>query len=233
MLLNKLMHVPLNSITWTLGAVALYTFGFKSWRSWRRTANPLARMYYTLGAVFGTALFFFGVPGLLTQDTHILRYTYFSADFFVQVSMQVQVWILWFLGLRNRIRLRHLYLVTIPFSILSITLEVLSSHVGISQSPYLIVYADKLPVLVLKSIIYVTIAMPLGYFLIRQAPRQTTLRAKAKSFTGGMIFIGVCLAATSNNIFDKGSDTRSSAITVMVFFTIFLLAQLPRSRPTR
>jgi RsiW-degrading membrane proteinase PrsW (M82 family) len=94
----------------------------------------------------------------------------------------------------------------------------------------LIVYNDRLPVLILKSIIYATIALPLGYFLLRQAPRQTSLRAKAKSFTAGMIFIVVCLGAISNNIFDKGSDTPTSAVTVLVFFTIFFLAQLPRGR---
>lgn len=227
------MHVPINAITWTLGAVALYTFGFKSWRGYRRTANPLAQMYYTLGATFGTALFFFGVPGLMTQNLHILRYTYFSADFFVQISMQVLIWLLWFVGLRNYVRLRNIYFFTIPFSILSITLEVLTSHVGISQSPYLIVYSDKLPVLVLKSIIYMAVAMPLGYFLLRQVPNQTSLRAKAKTFTGAMIFIGVGLASTSNNVFDKGSDTRSSATIVMIFFAIFLLAQLLPARPPR
>ena len=223
-----MFHVPINALTWTVGAVTLYTFSFKSWRTYSRTRNPLARMYSLLSLTFGTALLFFGLPGLLTQNPHILRYTYFSADFFVQVSMQIQVWILWFLGLRNRVFLRYLYIFTIPFSLVLLTLEVLTSHVSISQSPYLIVYVDKPPVLILKSIIYVTIAMPIGYFLLRQTPLQTSWRAKAKSLASGMIFIAVCLAATSNNIFDKGSDTPGSARTLLVVFIIFLLAQLPR-----
>lgn len=223
------MQIPINAITWTLGGVALYVFGLRSWRTYRRTANALAQMYYVLGATFGTALMFFGAPGLFTQDPHVLRYTYFSADFFVQIAMQVQVWILWFLALRNRLRLRYLYLFTIPFSILSITIEVLTSHVSVSQSPLLIIYTDKPPVLVLKSIIYVAIAMPLGYFLLRQVPGQTTWRAKVKSSTAGLTFIVVCLAAISNNVFDKGSDTRGSSIVMLIFFVILLIAQLPRA----
>jgi hypothetical protein len=208
-------------------------FSFNSRRAYRRTKNPLAQMYYTVGLSFATALFFFGVPGLFTQNPHILRYTYFSADFFVQVSMQVQVWILWFIGLRNRVPLRRLLAVTVPFSALLITLEVLTSHVAVSQSPYLIIYSDKTPVLILKSIIYVSIALPLGYFFLRKVPDQTTSRAKVKSLAAGMFFIVVCLAATSNNIFDKGSDTVSSSVTVMIFFIIFLLAQLPRPRAAK
>lgn len=225
-----MIHVPINSITWTMGAIALYTFSFNSWRAYQQTKSLLSRMYCVLSLTFGTGLLLFGAPGLFTQDIHILRYTYFSADFFVQASMQIQVWILWFIGLRDHIMLKWLLACTVPFSIVSMALEVMTSRVSVSQSPHLIVYLDKPPVLILKSIIYVVIAMPLGYFLLQQAPAQVTRRAKVKSATAGMVFIVVCLAATSNNIFDKGSDTVSSSFTVLIFFVIFLLAQLPRPR---
>lgn len=221
-------NAPINSIAWSLGSLTLYIFSVKSWFSYRLTRNPLARMYYMLGLTFGTALFFFGVPGLFTRDTHILRYMYFLADLFAQISMQVQVWLLWFLGLRSRVRLDYLYLVTIPFSAVLMTLQALTSSVGISWSPYLIVYTDRPAVLILKSIIYVVIALPIGYFLLRQVPKQTSFKSKVKSFMAGMTFIVICLAATSNNIFDAGSDTPQSATVVSVFFVIFLLAQLIR-----
>lgn len=185
-------------------------------------------MYYVLGLTFGTALFFFGVPGLITQDLNVIRITYFLADLFVQISMQVQVWILWFLGLRNRVRLDYLYLVTIPFSTLLMTMQALTSHVSISQSPYIINYIDKPAVLILKSIIYMCVSMPIGYFLIREAPKQVTLPAKLKTLIGGMTFVIVSLAATSNNIFDKGSDTQQSATVLGVFFFVLLLTQLLR-----
>lgn len=230
-----MIHVPINAATWSLGAAGLYVFVIRSWRSYRRTKNPMARMYYLLGLTFGTALFFFGVPGLITQDLSVLRVTYFLADLFVQISMQVQVWILWFLGLRNRLRLDYLYLVTVPFSTLLMTLQALTSHVSVSQSPYIIYYTDKPAVLILKSVIYMCVAMPIGYFLIREAPKQAAIPAKLKTFIGGMTFIVVGLAATYNNVFDKGSDTKGSATVLGVFFFVFLLVQLLRptgnSRP--
>jgi hypothetical protein len=226
--MHALLSVPLNALTWTWGALAMYVFTFKSWRSYQRTKNPLAQMYYRLGLPFGTALLFFGLPGLLTQDLHVLRYTYFLGDFFVQISLQFQAWLLWFLGLRSHVQLKYLLACTIPFSLVLISAEVLTSQVRISQSPHLIIDFDKPFVLVLKSIIYLSIAIPLGYFLLKQAPHQTTLRAKIKSFTSGMIFIAISLAATSNNILDKGSDTVQSTASVAIFFTIFLLAQLLR-----
>lgn len=218
--------VPINAIEWSLGALALYVFSWKSYRSYRLTKNPVARMYYVVGLTFGTGLFFFGVPGLFTQDLQILRYTYFLADLFVEISMQAAFWLLWFLGLRNRIRLDYLYLVTIPFSAVLMTLQALTSEVGISHSPYLIIYTDQPPVLILKSIIYLAVALPIGYFLLRQVPLQSSLKSKVKSFMAGMTFIVLGLAATSNNIFDRGSDTPSSATVVAIFFLVFFLAQL-------
>jgi hypothetical protein len=227
------MHAPINAVAWSVGALALYIFSVRGLRSYRITRNPLARMYSVLGITFGTALFFFGVPALLTQDLRVLRYSYFFADLFVQISMQVQVWLLWFLGLQRRARLDYLYLMTIPFSAVLMTLQAMTSHVEISRSPYLVVYTDKPAVLILKSIIYVAIALPIGYFLIRQAPRQTSFRPRVKSFIAGMTFIVICLAATSNNIFDKGSDTPASATVVLTFFIIFAVVQLlrPAGRP--
>jgi hypothetical protein len=224
---------PINSIAWSVGSLALYVFAFRSWRSYRITRNPLARMYTFLGLTFGSALFFFGVPGLFTENTRLLRYSYFFADLFVQISMQVQVWLLWFLGLQRRVRLDYLYLVTIPFSAVLMTLQALMSHVEISRTPHLVVYTDKPIVLVLKSIIYMAVALPIGYFLLRQAPRQTSFRSRAKSFVAGMTFIVICLAAVSNNIFDRGSDTPESAAVVLSLFIIFTIVQLlrPADRP--
>jgi hypothetical protein len=223
-----MIHPPINAVTWSIGATALYTFGWKSWRSYRRTKNPLSRIYYILGLTFGTGLFFFGVPALFTDNLHILRYTYFLADMFVQITLQVALYLLWFLGLQGRVRLSRIYLVSIPFSAVLLTLQALTSQVGLSLSPHLVVYTDQPAVLILKSISYLTVAMPIGYFLIRQTPKQPSLRAKTKAFMSGMTFILVGLAATSNNLFDKGSDTVQSAAIVGCFFVFFLLVQLLR-----
>jgi hypothetical protein len=219
---------PLNAYTWTLGAIAVYAFSTKSILSYRRTKNPLAHIYSWLGFTFATGMLFYGLPGLITQNPHTIRYTYFLADIFVQLSLQFGIWLLWFIGMRVYISLKYLLALTVPLSIAIMIIEVLTSKVTISASPHLIIYTDMFIVLVLKSIIYILVALPLAYFLLKQVPNQATWRAKFQSFIAGMIFITVCLAATSNNIFDKGSDTVQSSMDLAIFFTIFLLAQLPR-----
>ncbi|HVX57647.1 MAG TPA: hypothetical protein VHA37_08010 [Candidatus Saccharimonadales bacterium] len=230
-----MIHLPLNAVAWSLGALAVYTFSVRSWRTYHLTQNPLARIYTVFGLTFGTALLFFGLPGLLSQNIHLLRYTYFLADLFVQISLQVALWLLWFLGLRAYLRLDYLYLVTVPFSAVLMTLQALTSQVQISRSPYLIIYTDRPVVLILKSVIYVVVAVPLGYFLLKQVPRQSSFKSKLKSFMAGMGFFIICAAATSNNIFDKGSDTQGSSAILCAFFVVLFLAQLlrPVSKPPR
>ncbi|HVA11066.1 MAG TPA: hypothetical protein VNG32_02765 [Candidatus Dormibacteraeota bacterium] len=192
----------------------------------------MARIYGLLGLSLGTALFFFGVPALLTNDTHTLKYTYFLADLFAQVAIQVEVWLLWFIGLRTNVKLRNLLAVTVPFSIVLLSAQLLTSFVTISTKPSLVIYTDKPLVLVLKSIIYMAIALPIGYFFLRQIPNQPSGRAKAKTLFSGLIFIILSSAATSNNILDKGSDTTTSATILGVFFALFLIVNLlPRAKP--
>jgi hypothetical protein len=224
----SLTNAPINAYTWTWGAIAIYAFSIKSFATYRRTKNPLARIYTYLGLSFATGLLLYGLPGIITRDPHILRITYFCADGFVQLSLQFGIWLLWFIGMHARISLRYLLACTIPISLATMIIEVLTSTVRVSQSPHLIIYSDKFPVLVLKSIMYIVVALPLAYFLLKQVPNQLTTRAKIQSFIAGTIFIIVCVAATSNNIFDKGSDTIQSSRDLAIFFTIFLLVQLPR-----
>jgi hypothetical protein len=227
-----MFYTPLNGFTWSLGSVASWQFAIKALFSYRSNHNPLAGIYGLLGVSLGMALFFFGVPALVTNNVHMLKYTYFLADLFVQVTIQVEVWLLWFIGLRAHINLRNLLAVTVPFSIVLLSAELLTSFVTISTKPNLVIYTDKPLVLVLKSIIYMAIALPIGYFFLRQIPKQPYFLAKAKTLFSGLIFIILSSAATSNNILDKGSDTVSSATILGVFFALFLIVNLlPRSSP--
>ena len=223
------MNVPINAITWTIGAIAYYAYAARSWASYHAAKNPLAHIYFWMTLIFGTAFLLFGAPALLFIDPLRLRVTYVLADVFVQAGMQTQVWLMWFIRFRNRFRLRHMLALSMTFSAILLIIEAATSTVSIQASPYLVIYADKPIVLILKSIIYLSVAMPLGYFFVRQAPAQPSLRGRLLSLLTGFIFLGVGLSATSNNIFDRGSDTLSSAlVTGGIFVVTFILCAFPR-----
>ncbi len=228
-----MIYTPWNAFTWTLGSFTMYTSAFKSWRTYNRNKNPLAIIYFWITFTLGVAFFFFGVPALLSNHTQLLKYTYFLADVFVQCSMQAMAWLVWFIGLRKVIRLRVLLISTSLFSLGLLGTQLLTSEVSLSQNPHLVVYTDHFSVLLMKSVIYLAVALPLGYFILRQVPTQPTRRAQAKSFLNGLIFIVVSLAATYNNIFDKGSDTTTSTTILALIFAAFLAVSLvPSARPS-
>jgi hypothetical protein len=89
--------------------------------------------------------------------------------------------------------------------------------------PHIVNYLDNTFVLVLQSIIYLSICLPVGYFFLLQIPRQPSAWLKIKSLLNAVIFISISLAATWNNLFDKGADTKNSAIFLAVIFMIFLV----------
>ncbi|MEK7059831.1 MAG: hypothetical protein AAB971_03680 [Patescibacteria group bacterium] len=234
-----MLDAPVNAYTWTLGSLTVAVFAYRSWRTYKATKNPLAHIYFWLCTGLSSAFLVFGLPAILTANIGILRYTYVMADTLVQLTLQVETWLLWFIGLRNNIRLKTLIMMTSAYSLILIAIESTTSKVAISQSPHLVVYSDIPTVLIMKSIIYIAIALPLGYFFLRQVPKQTNLQAKVRLLFSALSFITISLAATSNNIFDNGSDTIQSTTILAGFFAVLLIAvllpspkQTPGSRPT-
>ncbi|MFI5271191.1 MAG: hypothetical protein ACHQT9_04060 [Candidatus Saccharimonadales bacterium] len=221
---------PINAYSWTFGAIAVYAFTIKSIASYERTRNPLARIYSFLGFFFGTAMLFFGFPAFLTSNESILKYTSFSADVSLEISVLLSLWLTWFIGLRQYISLKYIIGFIFPLSVLALTMEFFTSSAHVSQNPHLVQYTNTMSVLILQSIIYALVAFPLSYFLLKHVPDQITLRAKFQSLVSGLIPLIVASAGISNNIFDKGSDTKQSAIELSIFFAIFFLAQLPRPK---
>ncbi len=229
----NLSDAPINAYTWTWGAIAVYAFTIKSISSYRRTKNPIARKYSLLGFWFATGMLFYGLPGFFTSDTDVLKHTYFFADVCIQISIQFGFWLSWFIGLRPYIKLKYLLGLTIPLSVLTLIIEFSTSMANVSQNPHLLQYTDAESVLILKSIMYLLVAVPLSFFLLKQVPNQNSISTKFQSLVSGLIPIIVTIAAVSNNIFDKGSDTAQSSVELAIFFTVFFIAQLPRLKRFR
>ena len=214
--------LPINGIAWTLGSVVIGLFGYKSWRSYQVTKNPLGPIYAYIGLVFGISFGFFGVPPLFTKDIHTLTHTYFAADICAQIGMLGQARLLWFVGLRHRLPWKAVAIPTLALSTTIIWFEVHTSSVAIDASQNLVLYKDHLLVNVLKSLIYFVIAYPIAYFFIRQGLRRSTLKARTNSIAAGAVFFLIASASIENALFSGGADTRQTAQQNIIVFAIFL-----------
>jgi hypothetical protein len=221
--------IPYNAISWMIGFLAVYTFAYRSYLAYKKTGNEIAKIYCGMSLAFGIGFLFYGVLTPFTTDLTILLKSYLFSEAAVQVGVQFQVWLLWFIGLRNMIRLRYLLCISLTFSILILIVEVLTSKVFLSQSPLLFITKDIPLALGLKCLVYIATSWPLGYFFIRQSGLQQNLKAQLTSIATGLIFIVVSGATVLKSIIAVGSDSYDSAVINAVVFLIFLaLNLLPR-----
>ncbi len=221
--------IPYNSIAWLLGFFAVYTFGFRSLLAYRETGNQVAKIYFGMTMAYGLGFFTYGILGVFTLDPNKLLISYVLGDLGVQIGIQFQVWLLWFIGLRNRLRLRYLLIASFSFSTILMILEAYTSKVSVSPSPLLFVSVDIPVVLVMKCILYIAICWPLGYFFLTQSRLQPTTRAKVTSISTGLLFLIVSGAAVLNSITSGGSDTyESSLIDAGIFLIFWIVNLIPR-----
>jgi len=232
----NLYPLPIDAIAWCIGAAVLWIYSLKSYLNYRVTKNPLVPMYLGIGIPLGAACLLFGLPLLLTNNTEVLFYTNFIGDVCVQITMLSQAWLAWFVGWRRFIPLWVILLITAGISVPLLIIEYQTSAVSVSTSPYLLVYTDPSIVLWLKSLLYVLIAWPIGYFFIRHGISENSTRARTKSIATGVTFILISGAAVVINIFNHGSATFSNAVQNFVIFSIFLIITLwphQKSQPIR
>lgn len=224
--------IPYNSISWMIGFVAVYTFAFRSWMAYRKTGNEIAKIYFGMSLAFGLGFLFYGVLTLFTFNPIYLFKSYIFSEFAVQIGIQFQVWLLWFIGLRNMIRLRHLLCASITFSVLILIIEIFTSRAFISQSPLLFISKDIPIALGLKCMLYIATSWPLGYFFIKQSGLQQNLKSQLTSIATGLIFIVISSATVLNSIVAGGSDSYESAVVNAAVFLIFLAVNLIPRRLT-
>lgn len=220
---DYMFYAPINGITWAIGSIPTLRFGIRSFQPYETRKNPVAKIYGYFCTILGLSFLCFALPMFITNDTHILKYTSWGADVLIQIGMQVLIWLGWFLGLRNRIRLGYLLAIGCTYSFVMLTYEFFSSSATIDNVHHLVVYSNHPPVLIMQCIIYLGLSWPIaGYFLF-QLPKQSDLKAKLKNLMNASIFFVVSSAVSANDIFDKGSDTVSGDLVLVIFFVLFLI----------
>lgn len=227
----NLYSLPIDAVAWCIGAAVLWIFTVKSYRNYIKTRNPLLPKYMAISSTLGTACLFFGLPSLLTHDNNVLFYTNYIGDVFVQICMLGQAWLAWFIGWKRFVPLWVLLLPTFLFSCVILVFEYHTSSVHLSTAPYIVIYNDAQTILWMKSLLYILISWPLGYFFIRLGVAQSTRLARIKSIMTGLMFIFISGAAIYTNLFNKGSDDFKSAVQNFIVFSLFLLITIwPRKR---
>jgi hypothetical protein len=223
------MSLPLNSVSWTLGSVALGVFGFRCYRNYQATRNPIAGSGAYIGLFICIAWFWFGVPVFFTRDPQILLVTYCINTTFIQLSYLAQAYLLWFLGLRSRVRLSVVMAVVAIWATINMIIEIMSSRVVVTGGLIPVQFIDTYPLAIVKSILYVGVSVPIGFLFIRLASKENVLKSKLRSIAIGLAFISVSCSKAWGNITAQGRDSVLTATVDIVMFSVLLIALLAPS----
>ncbi|HZL08046.1 MAG TPA: hypothetical protein VFC50_02540 [Candidatus Dormibacteraeota bacterium] len=224
-----LSDIPLNSLTWSVGTVACLVLSYRSFASYRRSANELSKYIAWFGLIMGIAQGLFAIPPLFTLDLGTLRIVYILVELFVYISAVAQAAILWCLMLRSRL---SIYFVIIPIAVLG-TLAWLYSipYASVHLDKRFINYHDPLFSTLVVGVMLIGLFVPVGIYFLRSVAGQVLLKAKLNSLALGVLYVGIGISTGGLELLTGEVLTRGSAIADTVLFAGLVVAFLWPRRP--
>ena len=216
-------------MTWAAGTMACLVLSYRSFTSYRRSANELSKYIAWFGLIMGIAQALFAIPPLFTLDPGALRIFYIVVELFVYASATAQAAILWCLVLRPYV---SIYSVVTPVALGGTAAWLLSiPYASVHITNHFIDYSDPLFSTIVIGIMLIGLFVPVGIYFLRTAAGQINLKAKLNSLALGILYVGIGVSTGGLELLTGEVLVRSSAVPDTILFVILLVALL-WPRPT-
>ena len=222
--MTPLAALPLNSVTWLVGSLACFVLYFRSFMTYRRSANELSKYLAWFAFTMGCGQGLLAVPSFFTLDTGILRTTYLMGEFFVYTSAVAQMAIVWCLLLRSVVPLKVATLFVAAGGSAAWLYAIPNSTLRISDN--FITYRDPLFSTIVIGIMLTGLFLPAGFYFLRAATQQSHLKGILTSVVLGLVYIGVGLSTGGVELVAGQVITPISALGDLAFFSILLAVLL-------
>jgi len=215
-----LSEVPLNSVVWLLGAAACFMLFYRSFASYRSSANELSKYIAWFGLLMGCGQSLLAIPAFFTLNPHSLHVTYIIGEFFIYSSAVAQAAILWCLILRSHLSRRT---VTVSIALIGLVSWLYALPRGsLRFSDHFINYRDPVFSTIVIGVVLVGLFVPVGIYFLRSATKQTQPKAILTSLALGLVYVGVGFFTGGLELFAGQVITPKSAIGDLAFFGIML-----------
>jgi hypothetical protein len=222
--MTALTDIPIDSISWQIGAAACLVLGFKSLTRYRRSRDELSKYMAWFALLTGIALAMFGFPSLFTLDTGTLLVWGLAGEFFFFGGMVAQAAIMWSLILRGRI---PLYLITVPVAMLGLAASVYAvPHTELVLSNDFVTFFNPRFTTLVIAVLMFGLFAPVGLYLLRMAPRQDSFKSMLTSLGLSVAYLGIGIIGGGFEIVTGQIMTRASMPSNTLFFTFLLVAVL-------
>lgn len=218
-------QVPFNSLSWSVGSLAVLLFGYRSWLSWRQTGSQLSKYFGWFGFVLGTSLGFAALPAYFSTDGATLRTYFVLGDSLLYAALLIQARIMWFIGLKHKIAFGWILAPALVASAVSWVAELLGTSVNYS-SDFLHFQYPQLSSWIIAAML-VGIILPGGIFFIREGLRAGSVHVSStfKAVSIGLAYLLIGGSSAYNYAFHRGADTLESTTVNLVLF-VFMIAAL-------
>lgn len=222
--MTALTDLPLDSISWQIGAVACLALGFKSLGRYRRSRDQLSKYMAWFALLTGIALAMFGFPSWFTLDTAALLVWGLVGEFFFFGGMVAQAAIMWFLILRGRV---SIYLITVPAAIIGLAASLYAvPHTElVLENNFVTFFNPRFTTLAIAVLMFGLFA-PVGVYLLKMVPEQDSFKSMLTSIGLSAAYLGIGLIGGGFEIVTGQIMTRASMPSNTLFFTFLLVAVL-------
>ena len=232
--MTPLDQLPLSSIAWFIGAVALIILGVKSLLGYRRSRVELSKYITWFALVVSVALFFFSVPSFFTLNLRTLLPLDMAGEGFFYGGMIAQAAIVWCLILRSRV---NMYVLTVPVGLISLAswlYAIPRARIFFSAKDFVTYLDPRFSTLVIAGLM-IFLFVPVGIYFLRLAPRQSGFKAVLNSVVFGLVYLGIGLINGGFEIATGQVMTPTSVFGIILFFIFLLVVAIwprPNSKPS-
>jgi hypothetical protein len=222
--------IPLNSITWFMGALACFMLCYRSFTSYRVSRNELSKYVGWFGLFMGIGQSLLALPAFFTLNPDTLRSTYLIGEFFIYCSAVAQAGVLWCLILRTKV---SIYYATVPTAIIGLIswLYALPRSTLQFATNNFINYRDPTFSTIVVGVVLMSLFIPVGIYFLRSASKQTHVKAILTSLSLGVVYVGIGFFTGGIELLVGQVITPRSAIFDLAFFIVMFSVLLwPRPR---
>lgn len=204
--------IPINVLPLALMGVLALFFGARGFMHYSKVKSPLTLYYSWTGVLFGLSGIFYALPFAITNVGTTLKVTVTIADLLFYSALMMQMRIIWYLGLKQKISFMWLFWPTLIIMTISLTLD-LSYRL---QASYFVenniaVFPTNPITLYLLALMSLSIIV-VGFLTLMGVGDLKKRQQKIRLITLGALFIISGLTIEYNFLFLNGSNTSSVII---------------------
>lgn len=201
--------IPINVLPLAAMGTIVFLFGIRGFLHYQKVKSPLTLYYSWTGVLFGLSGIFYALPFAITSSVIILKSTVTIADLLFYSALMLQMRIIWYLGLKQKISFMWLFWPTLTIIIISLILDLstrISAHYYVENN--IAIFATNQTTLYLLALLSISIIV-VGFLTLMNVRDLKKRPQKIRLTTLGIMFIFTGMTVEYNFLFLNGSNTSS------------------------